>query len=115
MVRVGGKTFDAFVNYSAGEYGGDIELTIPGTLKLTDEELLAIRDAKTLEELDTNFGVINGVRGVYALIGWRAVENTPSGIRIRWQTYRTTDIEQIRQENEDLTQALLDLAERIGG
>lgn len=115
MIRIGGMTLNADVSYSAGENGGDIEIVIPYSAQLTDEQLLSIRDAETLEELDMNFGIANGVRGTYALLGWRSIEKAYNGLRIRWQTYRTTDIEQLKQDNEDLTAALLELAALIGG
>lgn len=115
MVRIGGITLNADVSYSAGENGGDIEIVIPYNVQLTDEQLTSIRDAETLEELDVNFGVENGVIGTYVLLGWRAIEKGYNGLRIRWQTYRTTDIEQLKQDNEDLTAALLELAALIGG
>lgn len=115
MIRIAGKTFDCPINYFAGEQNADIEITLPTDVKLTDDEILSLKNATLLEELEVNYGEVKGVLGSYNLVGWKAVENTWNGIRFRWQTYRTTDLEALKQENEDLTQALLELAEIVGG
>lgn len=115
MVRIAGKTFDCPINYSAGPQNADIEIIIPSSAKLSDDDIVAIKNADKLEELDYAYGKIGGVIGVYSLLGWQAVEMLYNGIRFRWQTYRTTDINQIKQDNEDLTQALLELAQIVGG
>ena len=82
--------------------------------EMSDEELLSLRSAALLEELEVNYGKVGGVIATYNLVGWKAIENR-NGLRVRWQTYRTTDLEALKQENEDLTQALLELAEIVGG
>ena len=114
MVRIDGKTYDCSPNYHAGESGADIEIAFPLGYEMSDEELLSLRSAALLEELEVDYGKVGGVIATYNLVGWKAIENR-NGLRVRWQTYRTTDLEALKQENEDLTQALLELAEIVGG
>ena len=115
MVRIAGRTYDCPINYNAGPESADIEIVVPKSASLSDEDVAAIKNATEMEEVDYNFGSEVGVIGTYALVGWKLVENLYNGTRFRWQTYRTTDIEKIKQDNEDLTQALLELAEIVGG
>lgn len=113
MFRIEGIVFDGYLNYTAGASGADIEAKIEGGV---DETVLnKLKNATILEDLDVEYGEVKGVRGVYQLFGWRKVENVRGGLTVSWQTYRTTDIEKIKQDNEDLTKALLELAQIIGG
>lgn len=115
MVRIGDLILDCVASYSANDSIAFVEIVVPATHEITNDELLAIKDAQLLEELNVEYGEITGVKAVYALYGWQGFEKIWGGTRIRWQTYRTTDIEQIKQDNEDLTQALLELAQIVGG
>ena len=118
MVRIGNITFDCTANYS----NADVEIIIPISHEITDEELLTLKNSTLLEEVEVNYGEETGTIATYALCGWKSMERVYGGTRIRWQTYRTTDIEPLKeqlklaqQDNEDLTQALLELAEIVGG
>ena len=111
MIRIANHTFDAYLNQTNGE----IEVLIPNGTSVSDEQLVDIKNSKLLEELVSNFGSEPELIGTYSLVDWMAVERRPNGLIIRWQTYRTTDIDQLKQDNEDLTAALLELAEIVGG
>jgi len=113
MIRIAGLIFNSVPNYHAGDSGADIEVKIFGGVD--EETLLLLKNATMLEDLTVEYGEVKEVRGTYQLFGWRKIENVRDGLTISWQTYRTTDIESLRQENEDLTQALLELAEIVGG
>lgn len=115
MVRIAGETIDASVLYREGEHGSYIEMTVPHSRPLTDEEVVMLRDATMIEELSVNYGEVGEPSAAYSLAGWLGIEKAWDGIHFKWQTYRTTDIEQLRQDNEDLTAALLELAAIIGG
>lgn len=115
MFRVSEKLYDGAVNLHAGETGSDIEVIIPVDVPVSDDDLMDLKGATVLEDLIVEYGEVKGVRGTYSLCGWQSIENTRLGLRIRWQTYRSTDINQLRQENEDLTAALLELAAIVGG
>ena len=111
MVKIAGMLIDTIISYT----NADLEIIVPNGATMSDENINLIKNADSVEELDVNFGEVKGTRGVYVLLGWRSVERLGKDIRFRWQTYRTTDLDALRQENEDLTQALLELAEIVGG
>ena len=115
MVRISGIELDTFVTYRSGEYGAELEVLVPSNISLTDEDIIKLKNAELIEEFEDNFGKIGDVIAEYSAVGWISVEKTPKGIFFRWQTYRTTDLEALKQDNEDLTQALLELAEIVGG
>lgn len=113
MFRINGTVFNGYLNYTAGQSGADIEAKIEGGVD--EDTLIMLKNATLLEDLIVEYGEVKGVRGTYQLFGWRKIENVRDGLTISWQTYRTTDIEKLKQDNEDLTQALLELAEIVGG
>jgi hypothetical protein len=113
MFKIDGTTFDGYLNYRAGSSCADIEAKIIGGVD--DETLGRLKDATLLEDLLVEYGEVKKVRGTYQLFGWRRIENAEDGLIISWQTYRTTDIEQMKRDNEDLTQAILELAAIVGG
>lgn len=115
MIQICGKLFDCYPNTQAGNENADIEIKIPLSYGLTDADIDEIKNATELKEIQMNHGTAGDVIGTYALIKWKVVANEPNGIRFKWQTYRDTDVAQIRQDNEDLTQAVLELAAIIGG
>jgi hypothetical protein len=43
------------------------------------------------------------------------MERIGNNLKILWQTYVLNEVESIRQDNEDLTQAVLELAQIVGG
>lgn len=110
MIEIANMRFDASVERRDGEVG-----TLINGIKCTDDIVAGIRDAKELKEITISLDGKESVLSLYNLIEWKSIENVGSGILFKWQTYRTTDIEQIKQDNEDLTQALLELAEIVGG
>lgn len=111
MIRIANMVFDTDAEIS----GESVETTIPTSAGLTEEQIEAIKNAKLLERLNVNYGDVTGILAAYNLIEWRKVEKVRDGTRFAWQTYRTTDIEQLKQDNEDLTAAVLELAALIGG
>ena len=114
-VRIAGYELECDVDENAGPQNVDLGMTVYHPESFSDEDILKIRDATLLEEVALDYNEQPVVVRRYNLIGWRAIEQVRFGLCFRWQTYRTTDIEQLRQDNEDLTQALLELAEIIGG
>ena len=115
MIQICGKLFDCYPNTHAGNENADIEIKIPLSYGLTDADIDEIKNATQLDELQMHHGTVGGVIWTYSLIKWKVVANELDGIRFKWQTYRDTDVSQLRQDNEDLTQALLELAEIVGG
>jgi hypothetical protein len=111
MVRIAGKMIDTFATYS----DADIEIIVPNGADMSDEEVLEIRNADLVEEISDDFGKIGGVIASYVLLGWKSVERLGRDMRFRWQTYRSTDLDQMKKDNEDITQAILELAAIIGG
>ena len=109
MLRINDKIYNGNAYYkidASGEIVADI------SDELSDEQISEIKNATLLQKLDDRD---QSVDGEYRLIGWRFIENTNNGIRVSWQTYVVTDVEQLRQDNEDLTSAILELAAIIGG
>lgn len=115
MIRIGDITLDCFANYFANGDGANVEVFVPNNIALSDEDIITIKNASMIEQLETNFDVVGDVVATYSLVRWQCVEKRPNGIRFVWQTYLTTDLEQLRQDNEDLTQAVLELAQIVGG
>lgn len=115
MVRINDKLINGSVMMTdCGSYAA-VELSVPSTVTLTDEEMLEIRDASLIEEIAVDYGEPGEAIASYNLVGWISVSKVWDGIHFMWQTYRSTDINQIKQDNEDLTQAVLELAAIIGG
>jgi len=112
MVRVGGIEFSDNFTYQVGI--ADATVVLDCGFQLTDEQILALKSADLLEAFDYNYGEEHAV-ATFALCGWKSIENTGRGQKITWQTYRLADIAELRQDNEDLTQAVLELAAIIGG
>jgi hypothetical protein len=115
MIQIGGLTLDCFATYTANESGANVEVFVPNEINLSDDDIVAMKNATSIEQIEKNFGVVGNVVAEYSLVCWQSVVKRPTGIWFTWQTYRTTDIEQIKQDNEDLTQALLELAQIVGG
>lgn len=122
MIRVANKTYNGAVSLRAGEAGSEIEVLFEDGDLLTDEDLIAMKNATLLEDLVENYGEVSGIRGSYALYGWRSIRYVvPGKVKVSWQTYQTTDIDELKEqlraaqeENEVLEDALLELAEIIG-
>ncbi len=115
MVRIANMIIPGYISYIVGDENADIELIIPDSVGLSQEQMQSVMTADTLEDIAENNGEAGDVIGVYHLLIWRSVTRIMGGYRFRWQTYRSTDISQIKADNEDLTQALLELAEIVGG
>ena len=110
MVEIAGRKIDTVVDLRDEE----VSVFAPG-LTLTEDDILEIRNAKEIREYATTAAGDENLTKMYNLIVWKSVENVGGSIRFRWQTYRTTDINQLKQDNEDLTQAVLELAQIVGG
>ena len=113
MIRVNDKLYNGSVGYLSGEENADLVVDIFS--ELTDEDICAIKNASEIEELSEVYGALGEVYATYSIIGWRSVTKMRNEVRFYLQTYRTTDITQLRQDNEDLTAAILELAAIIGG
>lgn len=114
MVRIANRLIDGTVITTDCGSGAAVELTVPVSVPLTDEDMIEIRDASLIEEVAVEYGEPGDVIASYNLFTWISVTKM-NGIHFMWQTYRSTDINQIKQDNEDLTQAVLELAAIIGG
>ena len=115
MVRIAGETIDAAVLLRESENGSYVEMIVPNAVQLTDEQVFAFRDANIIEELAVNYGTVGETISVRNLAGWMSIERAWDGIHFKWQTYRTTDLDALREENETLTEAILELAQIVGG
>jgi len=109
MVRIAGMLFEANLDC----YGEYIDLTIQD--ELTEEQIQAIKNATILERVIMEYGQETNIVTVYNLLGWKKVEKVRYGMQFTFQTYHLTDVDQLKQDNEDLTQAVLELAAIIGG
>ena len=114
MIEIAGFRFDTFVSYSPSDTGVDIVIAIDESA-LDDEKIRAILDAKTIKEIAADLDGNESVITIYNLVAWRSIERSGRNLVFRWQTYSTTELEQLRQDNEDLTEALLELAAIVGG
>ena len=112
MVRIAGFEFETNVDYQPHVEDATVEMRVTGSF--TDEDLNSLKNASLLEAV-TSVNKQETVVGSYRLVAWKSVEKTHDGYRFVWQTYRMTDLEALKQKNEDLTQALLELAEIVGG
>lgn len=114
-VRIANRILECEANYHAGEQNADVEITISPQVTLTDEDIFAIKDAKVLEEITYDGYNKPVVCGIYNLVGWKYIKTTRFGVCFGWQTYRTTDLDVLKEENETLTEAILELAQIVGG
>lgn len=107
MIRINGKLYEGSAIYHANSRG-DVAATFTGGL--SDEQILSVLNA-------TEIAVVSPQEtlAVYALIKWRGMEKRGDDLVITWQTYVIDEVESIRQDNEDLTQAILELAAIVGG
>ena len=123
MIRIAGFDIDSGINYNPDGQYAEIELVIPASANLADEDIMKIRDATLLEEVFIEYGETETYVGSYALFGWRRMQREWDGsMNIAWQTGRMTEIDSLRdelakakQENKELTDALLELANIVGG
>lgn len=118
MFVIAGMSFEGQLKYTAKT----IAATVP--MGLTEEQLIAIRDAKMIEIVNNEELVAQ-----YTLVNWSAIEKVGNGIQFTWQTFYADDVDTMKQQissltaqleeanaaNEELTVALLELAEIIGG
>ena len=123
MFRVANKVYTGDINRFDGDDARGLSARFAANT--SDEDILALKNAELLEELDSD-GVT--VIASYHLTGWRRVEVILGGIKILWDTISNQEVdelkaqmqdiqdenERLRQDNEDLTAALIELAEIIG-
>lgn len=105
MVRVAGYEYDLDAAVQVNLSDANIVMDVYRELK--DDELLALKSAALLETYTTIDEEEKRV-GSYALVAWKSFEKTGRGYQIVWQTYRTEDIESIKD-------AILELAAIVGG
>lgn len=122
MIRIAGYEIDGCLNYIQGGQYAEVEIGIPPSANLTEEDIDAIKAATLAEEV---FVVVQGKEqhlvGSYALYGWRRIHKEWDGsIRIAWQTSRTTEVNDLKEqlaaakeENETLSQAVIELAQLV--
>ena len=109
MILINGKKYKGNVIYCANTRG-DVSATFTGGL--SDEDISNVLNAKEIAELANDTGE---TLSIYSLVKWRGMEKSGNNLVVLWQTYIHDDIEQIKQDNEDLTQAVLELAQIVGG
>ena len=109
MIRINGKNYQGIVIYNAN-YKGDVAATFYGGIP--DEDIQGAIAAKEIASVSDDTGE---TLGIFALLGWRMMEKVENGLKITWQTYILNETETLKQDNEDLTQALLELADIVGG
>lgn len=109
MIRINGNTYEGQVVYNAN-YRGDVSATFIGGLE--DSEIFPILSATEISVIKDD---TQETLAVYSLVKWRAMEKVENNLVITWQTYVINELDSIKQDNEDLTQAVLELAEIVGG
>lgn len=109
MILINGKKYKGNVIYCANARG-DVSATFTGGL--SDEDISNVLNANEIRELSNDTGE---TLSIYSLVKWRGMEKSGNDLAVLWQTYIHDDIEQIKQDNEDLTQAVLELAQIVGG
>lgn len=112
MIRIADHEFETNATYEVNTADATVSVKLVGSY--TDDDLNELKNAKLLEAI-TSVGGEDMVVGSYVLVAWKSVEKTHDGYRLVWQTYQTTELDKLKQENEDLTQAVLELAAIVGG
>ena len=129
MFVIKGHEFGSNVNTRAGTDARAIAAVVPES---TSEAVIdEIKNADLLEVLDG----AGQVTARYQLTGWRSIARVFTGIQLMWNTISTDEVDELKkdvqalqaenerleQDNaqkardiEDLTQAVLELAEIIG-
>ena len=129
MFVICGHTFSGSVNTRAGNDARAIAVVVPED---TSEAVIdEIKNGSLLEVLDRD----GQVTARYQLTGWRSIAKVYAGIQLTWNTISTDEVDELKkdvqalqEENErleqdnaqkardieDLTQAVLELAEIIG-
>ena len=108
-IKINGKEYSGTVLFNSNVHG-DVSATFVGGLE-PDE----INDVLSATELFEIADDTKETLSVYSLIKWRSMERIGNNLKILWQTYVLNEVESIRQDNEDLTQAVLELAQIVGG
>ena len=127
MFRIAGHVFEGAINFCALNSGKGIAVVVPADTSVSVMEQL--KNATLIEVLDTGDEVI----GSYRLTGWRKMEtvnaNGEPGMMITWSTVNLDELDtlkdkvtaleaenaQLQTDNADLTAAIFELAEIIGG
>ena len=108
MYRIADLLLDGSIAVDVEGNTPHIDFTVPLSRELTDEEIVAIKNASLIEEVETNYGEVGNVVSSYNISGWISVRKGWNGTCFTWNTCRLSDL-------EDLTQAVLELAEIVGG
>ena len=127
MFRIAGHVFEGAINFCALNSGKGIAVVVPADTSVSVMEQL--KNATLIEVLDSGDEVI----GSYRLTGWRKMEtvnaNGEPGMMITWSTVNLDELDtlkdkvtaleaenaQLQTDNADLTAAIFELAEIIGG
>ena len=109
MIVINGNRYQGSVVYCANSRG-DLSATFTGGL--SDEEITAVLNATEIREVND---FTQETIAIYALVHWRGMERNGNDLTVLWQTYVHDDVENLKTDNEDLTQAVLELAAIIGG
>ena len=127
MFRIAGHVFEGAINFCALNSGKGIAVVVPADTSVSVMEQL--KNATLIEVLDAGDEVI----GSYRLTGWRKMEtvnaNGEPGMMITWSTVNLDELDtlkdkvtaleaenaQLQTDNADLTAAIFELAEIIGG
>lgn len=109
MIVINGKFYQGSVVYCANTRG-DLSATFTGGL--SDAEITAVLNATEIREVND---FTQETIAIYALVHWRGMEKRGNDLTILWQTFIHDDVEALKTDSEDLTQAVLELAAIIGG
>ena len=120
-VRVAGHVFDGIVNVGCGPLRRDAAIVVPEDTPI--EVLEDLRSAKKIEQLDESGEL---VEQIFTLTGWSRMEHVASnfhtGIAVYWRMLNDDDFDRLKAQidnlsidNEDLLNAVLELAAMIAG
>ena len=109
MIVINGKSYQGSVIYCANSRG-DLSATFAGGL--SDAEITDVLNAKEIREVND---FTQETIAIYALVHWRGMERNGNDLTVLWQTYVHDDVESLKTDSEDLTQAVLELAAIVGG
>lgn len=118
-LRVAGHIFDGIVNVGCGPARRDVAIVVPEDTSF--EVLEELKNAKKIEQLDENAEL---VMETFTLTSWsrmeRVASNFHNGIAVYWHVLHEDDFDNLKTQvnnlaidNEDLLNAILELAEMI--
>ena len=114
MIRIDGKEYNGQIRYFNGDMGANVEAVIMFSKPYTEADIDKLKSASFAEVIVNKQGNDTDITESYILFGWTSVRKRgETSIIISWQTYRDTDISEIKSEGEDLAEAVMELAELV--